>query len=70
MPTTNIEATIDPWPLTYIGDDVQDGVIEKSALPAVNRNLVQVPDTLSKNHQYLQQNGTATSKEYRITSLV
>ena len=59
---TDIEAIINSRPLTYIGDDINDGVVLTPALLALNRNLGEIPEystqklktSLSKRYRYLQ----------------
>ena len=59
---TDIEATINSHPLTYIGDDVRDGRIITPALLAIGRDLGSPPDnppkkaevSLSERYRYQQ----------------
>ena len=58
---TDIEATINSRPLTYIGDDIKDGRIITPALLAVGRDLNQIPNepnreiSLADRYSYQQQ---------------
>ena len=59
---TDIEAIMNSRPLTYVGDDIQDGRIITSALLAVGRDLGNPPDaplkkaevSLSERFRYQQ----------------
>ena len=58
----DIEAIINSRPLTYIGDDINDGVVLTPAPLVLNRNLGEIPEystqnlktSLSKRYRYLQ----------------
>ncbi|XP_028408802.1 uncharacterized protein LOC114531378 [Dendronephthya gigantea] len=59
---TDIEAIINSRPLTYIGDNINDGVVLTPALLVLNRNLGEIPEhssqnlkvSLSQRYRYLQ----------------
>ena len=59
---SDIEAIINSLPLTYIGDDINDGIVLTPALLVLNRNLGEIPEyscqnlkaSLSQRYRYLQ----------------
>ncbi len=59
---TDIGAIINSRPLTYVGDDIRDGIVVTPSLLTSNRNLTTVPDnvgvgpqvTLTDRYRHLQ----------------